>query len=424
MIKVLNRYFIFKPSDAFGNRAEEIYFALLKCRREKKRLIILRRKFDLFYKFRFRDGNSALLYINHPIIVEHPVIELFNYLMSIWLAALRIIGILLLKIRHHLGFQTDNIFLTASECPVNRNTIWTNRIFWNAELENKLNVTFGPRKAIESVFPILTGKKYICLHVRTPGFWNDHINSKFRNADIENYIPAIRELVNQGFLVIRLGDPTMPKIRLDGVIDYANSQFRSKNNDILLLEHCEFYIGGQSGPIDTACLFEKKILTVNCISLACYFWYRNGSRFIPKKAMMGKKVLSLKEQIDHDLFEAKGTGTMNEQINYLENTKEEILDAVREFISFTDLAPVQNEFNDLMENRLMDYFENKLILMKNKKNDFIEKNRWISRIHNIQGSICKGYLEKNWDDVPIFSLGNGSENARAPSRSHLWNESC
>ena len=399
--KFLRRYFILKPYDAFGNRAEEIYFALLKCRREKKRLILLKLMTNLFYKFKFRKSNLELLNIQHPIIVRNPFLDLLNYFVTLVFAIFRIMGIILRKIKYLMGYQPENIFLQASEHPINRNAIWRSRVSWEWDLQNLLNVSYGSRQIIESAFPILKGMKYVCLHVRTGGFFNDHDEAKFRNANIENYFPAIKELVSRGYLVVRLGDSSMPKISLDGVIDYANSPQKSEKNDILLIEHCNFYIGSQSGPIDTAALFEKRILTINSTSLSHCCWYRHGSLFIPRKAVIDNKILSLKEQIEHDLFEIKGTGTMNELVTYRENSCEEILDAVNEFLEFKELDPFQDNFNKFLEEKIIDYFD-KTIFFKIKKYDELEKNRWISRLQNMKGSICKGYLVKNWDEKSPF----------------------
>lgn len=396
-------YFILKPSDSFGNRAEEIYFALLKCRKEKKRLILIKLKFNLFYKFKFRKGNSEVLKVKHPIIVENPFVEFFNYFFSFNLSILRIFSFFLWKISNLIGYKINHIFIRegGGDFPINRNAIWKKQESWEVEFEDKLNVSYGPRKSLDAEFPILEGNKYVCLHVRSGGFLDDFNSGRFRNANIQNYSRAIQVLTDLGYIVVRLGDPSMPRIKLDGVIDYANHTKRSEKNDILLIEHCEFYIGSQSGPIDTAGLFEKKILTINCTSLAHCMWYRKGSLFIPRKPMIDGKILSLEEQIMHNLFEAHGTGVMDKKVSYIENSPEEIFEAVHEFINFSELNPFQKYFNSVLENQLLEYFQNKFYFSLNPGKDNVEKNRWISRIINPKGSISKKYLEQNWGSNPL-----------------------
>jgi len=75
------------------------------------RLIILKRKWDLFGRVRFRSANKALLNIKHPSIVDHPVLEMVNYLMTIVLSVSRIIGIGLRRCRSLLGVQPKNNWL-------------------------------------------------------------------------------------------------------------------------------------------------------------------------------------------------------------------------------------------------------------------------------------------------------------------------
>ena len=410
-INPLRNYFALKPSDSFGNRAEEIFFALLKCRRGKKKLVLIKLKFNLFFKFKFRKGNFELFNVKHPIIVENPIIEFLNYFFSFILSILRIFGFFLWKISNLMGYKINHIFIRegGGDFLVNRNSIWKKRMSWEKEFENKLNVAYGLRKFLYADFPILEGNRYVCLHVRSGGFLDDFEARRFRNANIENYIPAMKKLIDLGYLIVRLGDPSMPKIKMEGVIDYANHPKKSEKNDILLIEHCDFYMGSQSGPIDVAGLFEKKILTLNCTSLSHCFWYRKGSLFIPRKSMIDGEILSLEEQIMYNLFEADGSGLMNKEVSYIENSSEEILEAVNEFINFTELDSFQKYFNNVLEEQLLEYFQNKFYFSLNPTKDNVEKNRWISRIKNPKGSICKKYLEQNWSEVPLSKYNRKSK---------------
>lgn len=402
----VGRYWIIKPYEAFGNRAEELYFSLLKCRRDRLRLIILKRKWDLFGKVRFRSANKELLNIKHPLIVDSPVLELVNYLMTAVLSVLRIAGIALRRSRSLLGFQPQNNWLVElSDKVFGQVGLWGDVrvpfdvrnlvVDWNRELDEKVHVQYRSRGELDRDFPVLTGKKYVCLHVRTGGYFKDHEYSAPRNATIDNYIPALRELTGQGYIVVRLGDPAMPPFVMEGVLDYAHSRSRSEKNDVLLIEHCEFFIGSLSGPIDTACLFEKRILTVNCLSLAHCTWYRRGSLFIPKKAVFQGRVLSVKEQIDLHLFEICGTGQMVEGVEYRENSADEILGAVKEFLLSPDLGKEQAAFNRYLSEKMLQYFHVTRV-WDNAEDDASQKTRWAPRILAAKGSVCARYLKDNW----------------------------
>jgi len=392
-----------KPYEAFGNRAEDLYFALLKCRREGLRLIVLKRKWNLFWRVKFRSGNRELLNIRHPLVVHSVLLELVNYGMSVVLVSARLIGVPLRKLRTVLlGDSFDNIFVRASEFLIGRDELWgtmevpfqasENGIDWEECYSNVLGVTYGNRGDLERQFPLLKDKRYVCLHVRTGGYANDHEYSAPRNANIENYIPAIRELTDRGYVVVRLGDPAMPPLHLDNVVDYAHSKARSEKNDILLVGHCDLYIGSQTGPIDVASLFEKRILTINCLSLSHYEWYRQGALFIPRKAVREGRVLTLKEQIDQYLFELSGTGRMVEGVEYRENTAEEVRAAVLEFLSSPNLTEGQVAFNAYLANKLREYFHTVRIQESLES----QKIRWIARMSAVKGSICAGYLKDHW----------------------------
>ena len=402
----VGRYWVIKPYEAFGNRAEELYFALLKCRRDRLCLVIVKRKWDLFGKVRFRSANKELLNIRHPLIADHPALEVVNYLITLLLSVLRIPGIAIRRSRSLLGFQPkSNCLVELSNKVFGQAGLWGNvcapfdvrnlAIDWERELGEKVNAQYRSRGELDREFPALANKKYVCLHVRTGGFFKDYECSAPRNATINNYILALRELTRLGYVVVRIGDPAMPPLIMDGVLDYAHSRSKSEKNDVLLIEHCEFFIGSLSGPIDTACLFEKRILTVNCLSLAHCTWYRMGSLMVPKKVVLRRRALSLKEQIDLHLFEICGTGQMVEGVEYRENSAAEILEAVREFQTFSELSERQMVFNRYLRDKMLEYFHATRV-WGNAEDDASQKTRWASRIFFAKGSICAGYLKDNW----------------------------
>jgi len=400
-------YWIIKPYEAFGNRAEELYFAVLKCQREGLKLVVLKRKWDLFWRIRFRKANKELLNIKHELITEGFILDVINWLMTFVISILRIIGLAWYKMQVILGHRPDRCYLAElSDKVFGQLGLWGDvktpfnvkniKINWAEELQHTVGVTFGFRDTLERDFPSLKGQRYICLHVRTRGFHSGPAHySDYRNADINHYIQAIKYLVRLGYMIVRLGDPSMPAIKLEGVIDYANSKKRSEKNDILLVEHCDCYIGSQTGPIDVAGLFEKKILTVNCLSLSHCFWYREGSLFLPKKAKIHSNIFTLKEQIDAGFFELDGTARMHDNVEYIENTSEEIAEAVREFMDSPPLEDMQLEYNAYLKKKIFEYFHTTQTWEKNE-DDASQKTRWASRILDMQGSICAGYLRKNW----------------------------
>jgi len=402
----VGNFWLLKPYEAFGNRAEEIYFALLKCRRDNLRLILIKRKFNLVWKFRFRNANRALLDLDHPLILTGWLLEAFSWACSLFLALARVFGMGFRFVETKFGFSGLGVRLVRlSDITVGHLGLWgevvspyqstISRIDWKRCFEEKLGVGYRPRSFLDERFPLLRGRRYVCLHVRDGGFFNDADFSESRNADIENYLIGIKWLVDAGYVVVRLGDPSMPQVNIDGVFDYPHSAQRSESNDIVLVEHCDLYIGCQSGPIDLAALFEKRILTLNCYALACSFWYRNGSLFLPKKVFSDGRELSLKEQIDRNIFELNGTGKSVEGARFVENSPEDIRAAIIEFVFFERLSSDQVEFNKYLGAKVFSYFDS-VSVWPSLEADASQKYRWASRMAVADGGICDFYLKRNW----------------------------
>jgi putative glycosyltransferase (TIGR04372 family) len=124
---------------------------------------------------------------------------------------------------------------------------------------------------------------HVCLHVRGSGYklQHDDLHAAL-NADIRTYDAAIAAVVERGAWVIRMGDPSMPKLpAMKNVIDYAHSPKRSPEMDILLAGTCRFFIGTSSGPLYVPALYGIPSVITN--------WFPTGTRplssgdlFIPK----------------------------------------------------------------------------------------------------------------------------------------------
>lgn len=127
------------------------------------------------------------------------------------------------------------------------------------------------------------GAWYVCLHVRSSGFKpiHDHLHEPL-NADIASYRLAIEAIVERGGWVIRMGDPSMPKLPpVEGVIDYAHSDLKSDWFDLFLCGTCWFYVGTSSGLGYVPNLFAVPGVFTN--------WFPMGTRplngtdlFVPK----------------------------------------------------------------------------------------------------------------------------------------------
>jgi putative glycosyltransferase (TIGR04372 family) len=111
-----------------------------------------------------------------------------------------------------------------------------------------------------------TDGRIVVLHTREHGYHRLR-GQAFRNADVRNYIPAVRELVDRGYTVVRIGERKMTSIRRDvpGLIELPTVDGYDAILDPYFIERCEFMISCQSGPCSLARALGKPNLVVNAV---------------------------------------------------------------------------------------------------------------------------------------------------------------
>jgi putative glycosyltransferase (TIGR04372 family) len=118
-----------------------------------------------------------------------------------------------------------------------------------------------------------------------------------RNADIMAFVPAMRLLVERGFTVVRMGDPTMrPLPPLDGVIDYCHHPARDPWLDIYLMASAQFFVGCTSGLVMVAHVFGTPT-ALSYFVPPCARPYTNQDLFLPRLywSQREERVLSFPE---------------------------------------------------------------------------------------------------------------------------------
>jgi len=119
----------------------------------------------------------------------------------------------------------------------------------------------------------------VTIHVRTG---SAPAGRGLENADIRTYIPALRYLASRGYRVVRLGDPSMPKLPpIPGVTDCAHLPERSPWLDMYLWQRSHFAIGTCSGGSEGFRMFDRPTIYTNTTAIARWPF---GSRsfFVPK----------------------------------------------------------------------------------------------------------------------------------------------
>lgn len=174
---------------------------------------------------------------------------------------------------------------------------------------------------------------FVTLHCRESGFKLRGRHGA-RNASVSDYEPAIDALIDRGFTVVRIGDPSMtPLPPRSGLIDYARAPEKSAELDILLPAHAAFHIGTSSGLSLVPLLFGRPCLFTNWYPTNLMPWGRR-TRTLMKRLVRcdtGEAVTDSQTLFTIGMVTDE---TMLEHLGYSleENSKSEILETVCEFI--------------------------------------------------------------------------------------------
>ncbi len=402
--------------NSFGNGSEEIFFGLLKAQKENKRILFLYPRIKIFGRG-FSIANRQLFHLKSDYLVSNDslVSIIGGYLLSIYILTLWIIN----WFRHLKIFRLNksknklaNYGYLVSQ--IGKQDLWkpyeAKSFSWNFVLKQKWQKqydnyeppeisknknTHAEKVRIEMGIPI--SDWFICLHA------SEHNPPTPRNASIDNYIETIKYITSLGGWVVRIGDSSMkPLPKMEKVIDYAHSPFKSELMDLYLINKCRFFIGLGSGPTFTATLFDKPQILVNMNDWSMGVPLKKGGIVLIKHVFSTSKnkFLSVKE-ILNEPYDVTVFGFSSEEYILHENTSKEIKAAVEEYILNSDknlLSDFQKKFNKKREEaikRWLDNGEPRWHGIPNEEN-FLSQYRIASRLE-IQGTIGKDYLEKNWD---------------------------
>jgi len=420
-IKSTGLFFVSPHPYSVGNNSEQLHFALMKAADEEKKVYILF-PFDIHFLFRRRLTNHALFNIRSDLIyLQNPLLKFVSRLLvSLLIFPARFYDLLIGIFGYSLSeFQvipsvgTISIWLKkdhASEFSWERlnEYQWSQRTDQNFEFQFPLK---DDKKANKSMLKLGISKVswFVCLHVRESGFRNDAGKREYRNANIEKYIPAIKEITRLGGIVVRLGDKTMkPLPPMDNVIDYPFTDSKSDLMDIYLIKHCRFYISAPSGIYDTAALFGKKILMINTHMWVYGYPLQVHDRGILQHvySLKKKRFLTLKERISSDWNMQNLWGDIEKDYILFENSSDDIKNAVIEYIHNLD----QNNFlmskaQNIINSRRIDKGKNILDLkhlaplgVLSDELQIFAKYRLASKFYSSKGSISNSFVEKYWNE--------------------------
>ncbi len=169
---------------------------------------------------------------------------------------------------------------------------------------------------------------YICIHVRSRGFSpDDDDRFEYRNSTFKNFEKIIDYCKIKGLDVVIVGDENNYDNQY--VINYPNSIYKSKINDLLLISGAKYFIGNSSGLHLVAWAFGVKVLLLNMTPYNSTPYF-SDIKFIRKnlifnKEMTTQEIEALDKAFHSNIFRSLKTDLM-------ENTEIQILKFIKKII--------------------------------------------------------------------------------------------
>ena len=183
----------------------------------------------------------------------------------------------------------------------------------------------------------------VCIHAREHGYKqgrelqdtkpHDGRDDRARNVCIESYRAAVDELVQRGYTVVRLGDPSMTPFRHPGVVDLATSPRRTNLLEVYCLLRSDLLIAGESGLAGVTYVTNTPFLLVNATEPIAAYPIRAPGLFLPKTVIDNRDGRRL---TSYDLLSTDYHRQFRDtrRFLYIDNSQEEIRDATREMLEW------------------------------------------------------------------------------------------
>ena len=120
-------------------------------------------------------------------------------------------------------------------------------------------------RRLESALGLDPNSEVVTLHVRESGYLADLTHLSHRNASIANYVPAVEFLLREGYVVVRLGDPSMTPFPLQHprLVDAPHHPAYQRHGDVYFSARSAFMVQTLSGPTSLALAFGRPSLASN-----------------------------------------------------------------------------------------------------------------------------------------------------------------
>lgn len=247
----------------------------------------------------------------------------------------------------------------------------TNRDIHNLYDRFPANLTFTAEEESRGISNLQAmglpkGAQFVCLNVRDSAYLDSHIAydwsyHNFRDSNIQNFVLAAEALARRGYFVIRMGAKVHEAINSSHprVIDYATNGMRSDFMDIYLGAKCLFAISTGSGWDGIPEIQRRPIVYVNYSPVGYLCSFRDSTLSIVKHhySLDLDRELSLSEIFTVGVgFSLSSSEYKLKGVNLVENTPEEIHDAVIEMAERLNVSWVAHTDDQELQRRFWEIF--------------------------------------------------------------------
>jgi putative glycosyltransferase (TIGR04372 family) len=203
---------------------------------------------------------------------------------------------------------------------------------------------------IKTISPNFFQKPFITLLLRSKAHNSIDFSNSVRNTDQKNYLRSVEFAIKNGYNVVSSGDTNSKLFKhLEGFYDFSNANIPSQLLNVFLITNCKYFIGQQSGPFTLA-----NSSGVNCLLIDCWP-YRLGS-FLKGDINLYKKIyiegegeINLKKLFSEHQDLCLGYGYKRKKAKVIDNSEEEILESLNEFLIKTEFLE-KKKLDDLLLN--------------------------------------------------------------------------
>jgi putative glycosyltransferase (TIGR04372 family) len=197
----------------------------------------------------------------------------------------------------------------------------------------------------------------VCFVIRDPAYYNEtHLRWDHRNTSVSLLLPAMRDLAESGYTVIRMGARVNEPLQTanPAIVDYATNGMRTELLDLLLISGCKFMVSTGTGLDSVAPTFRRPLVITDFAQFGDMDLHGKSAMFVPKHfwSIREKRMLTFVEifELGAHLF-TLSMQYVSAGVESVDNTPDEICAVVDEMERRLSGTWVSDPEEEILQNR-------------------------------------------------------------------------